>query len=157
MYGIFKRRQHKGPTTTRAVGPPCKTTPSSQNYMGTPKSLPHCALRPHNLKRTVTYFRLCYVLAHSTVNRNSILQAQRTYPEPLIRNVFLNQGAVEELSSLEAFRDVEQMGFTQRPPRTEDSSQTGIKVVPDLLQISRSLNNYQRAICGRFHCGCEDS
>lgn len=57
-------------------------------------------------KCTVTYFRLCYVLAHSTVNRNSILQAQRVYPEPLIRNVLLNQGAGEELSSLEAFRDV---------------------------------------------------
>lgn len=44
-------------------------------------------------KCTVTYFRLCYVLAHSTVNRNSILQAQRIYPDPLIRNVFLNQKA----------------------------------------------------------------
>lgn len=94
---------------------PGKAKLSSQNCLGTPYAL--ILLPDHTIwKWSVTFFGLCYVLVFSKVEENSVLYAEKMHPDPLIKKVFLNQKAWEELSSLEAFRDLRQIAFSRDLP-----------------------------------------
>lgn len=119
----------KGPSThnrlqSKTSGPPWKSKVFSSELHGSSPPPPppqqrhtRCAPSHSGWKQSVTFLGLRYVRACSKAEGNGILQAQRMHPDRLIRKVFLNQKVWEELSSLEAFRDLWQMGFSARPPR----------------------------------------